>query len=91
MLHGWIVYRKDDAKKNEAFIQRFFQKENTYQIKFKLIIREKLCIGLQHNFTIRYDGKIYKKPDFIIMRTIDEILSELFRDWETINFERISQ
>lgn len=78
MLHGWIIYKEEDAKKNKAFIQRFFQKEATHQIKFELIIREKLCVGLEEDFSILYDGKFYQKPNFIIMRTIDEVLSHFF-------------
>ena len=79
MLKGWIVYSQVDAKKNQAFISRFFDKEQQYQISFELVYREQVAIGIsfdQPKLTIQ--GEIRNLPNFVIMRTIDPLLSRFF-------------
>ena len=80
MLNGWLIYQSTDANQNQALIQRFFQKAPKYQIQLHLILWEHLQIGIHSNQNILiYQNNPVHPPHFIIMRTIDHILSSFFQ------------
>lgn len=78
MLKGWIIYSQADADKNQAFISRFFDKQEAYQMHFELLYKEQLSIGFTVAFSIQKNGQSKPLPDFVIMRAIDPVLSGFF-------------
>ncbi|MDY0396882.1 hypothetical protein RWE15_24515 [Virgibacillus halophilus] len=73
---GWLIYRKDDAVKNESFIRWFMEEANNQNITLLLILRENLEVGIHHNrFTASYQQKTIQIPTLAIVRTIEPQLN----------------
>lgn len=76
MQKGWLIYRKEDARKNKPYIDWFIQEAFTQNLSLKLITRETLTIGIVNNErTIYLNGKVTTRPDFAVVRTIEPLLN----------------
>ena len=75
MKTGWLIYEKQDAIDNKAYIDWFISEAHQQQIRLTLILRENITYGLK-------DGKRFVQtteddalPDFMIIRTIEPLLT----------------
>lgn len=74
---GWLIYRKNDIKKNEFFINSFLEEGKKLGIKIQLLLSEKIDYGIKDSrFFLHYEGQSIPFPDFAICRTIDPLLSK---------------
>lgn len=77
MKKAWIIYRKEDAVRNEKYIRMYFEEGEKLGIAFELIYREKINIGCNRKgLTFDYEGKKKELPDFVINRVMDSILTK---------------
>lgn len=73
---GWLIYRKQDAKQNESFINWFIDEAQQQGVSLKLILREDITVGIINNKqTILIKSQPVNIPDFAVVRTIDMMLS----------------
>lgn len=73
---GWLIYDKEGAKRNEAYIQMYMKEGQSLGIKILLKYAEELSFGVSQNEMILLEkGKKAVYPDFIICRTIQPKLS----------------
>lgn len=78
-MTGWLVYRKEDAFKNESFIHWFIEEAERQQIALRLILREDLQVGIQQNqFAVSYQQQPIQVPTLAIVRTVEPQLNALF-------------
>jgi len=78
-LRGWLIYRKADAKENEAYIDWFIDEAKKQGLELRLVYRENLNIGLKDNKPIvAYSYETNTLPDFVIIRTVDSFLQNTF-------------
>lgn len=79
MKTGWLIYKKEDASRNESYINWFIKEANIQNINLQLILREDLLIGIDDiNFLTSYKDKTIRLPDFCINRTLDTTLQAHF-------------
>ena len=79
MKTGWLIYKKEDASKNESYIDWFIKEANKQNINLQLIYRENLLIGINGiTFLTYYKNKVINLPDFCIIRTLDATLQAHF-------------
>ncbi|NLP34838.1 MAG: ATP-grasp domain-containing protein [Clostridiales bacterium] len=76
-MKAWLIYYKESAIYNEAYINFYVEEGNKLGIEVKLILVEDLEFGVKENkLFIRYQGEIITKPDFAICRAIYPLLSK---------------
>lgn len=76
---GWLLYSKGDAKKNEGYIGFYMEEGIRLGIKIELIIVDNLEFGVRNNaYYMLYVNVPIKKPDFVISRTINPLLTKQF-------------
>ncbi len=76
-MTGWLIYRKEDAEKNSAFIDWMLTEAELLGIEVELVIYHELTYGIRDGHLF-IDWKGRNKPDFAIMRAIDPLLSQQF-------------
>jgi gamma-F420-2:alpha-L-glutamate ligase len=75
-MKAWLIYDRDSAIYNEAYINFYIEEGSKLDIAVKLILVEELEFGVEMNHLfIRYQGKQIPNPDFAICRTIYPLLS----------------
>ena len=75
-MTGWLIYSKEDAKKNEAYIGLYIDEGKKRGIEIILIYSEVLEFGVKNGeYYTAYKGKTISKPDFAISRTIYPLLT----------------
>lgn len=75
--HGWLLYRREDAERNQPFINMFIEEARKQDIHLHVYYRESIHIGIQQNKLIfLLDGEQISLPEFAIVRTIDSLLTE---------------
>ncbi|WP_010531132.1 ATP-grasp domain-containing protein [Lentibacillus jeotgali] len=75
-MNGWLIYNKNDAEHNKAYINWFLEEAHLQNIALRLILREDLTIGiLDSKDTIMLHGEPVSLPDFAVIRTIEPLLS----------------
>lgn len=76
ILQAWLIYAKEDADKNEAFIRMHREAGKKLGMEFDLIYAERLSITVEKgSFCLRYEGKLRERPDFVLCRTRDWLLT----------------
>src|SRR5690625_2412895 len=79
MKIGWLIYKKEDASKNQSYITWFIEEAKQQNILLKLILREELLIGIDgRNYFTYYENKHIDLPNFCIIRTIESTLQAHF-------------
>ena len=75
----WLIYNVEDIEPNKSYINFYFEECKIYGIKLYLIIRDRLhfCTNT-NNIQIIYDGKSVLKPNVVINRSRDYLLSKSF-------------
>lgn len=73
----WLIYRKDDAKRNQLFIQSLIDEGEKLHIQVSLKYRERFCIGvINGELSISYEDEPVKLPAGAIVRVPDPFFSE---------------
>jgi RimK family alpha-L-glutamate ligase len=76
MKTAWLIYTVTDANRNHDYIKWMMEEANNLNINLQLMLKERFSYGVKNNqLFIDYDGLEKKLPDFIIMRSIDSLLS----------------
>lgn len=75
-LRGWILYNKEDAKRNEGYIEFHKVEGEKLGIDIELLYIEDLEFGVQYDeWYLLYEGEELEKPDFAIVRMNYPLLS----------------
>ena len=73
---AWLVYEKNNTKRNHRFIAHWIKLGKQLGIKFKLILIEQLRYGVRNNNLFLQVNGVDSKPDFAVMRLNAPLLSE---------------
>ncbi len=76
---GWLIYKKEDAKRNEAFIEMFVKEARKQGLQLHLKYRESLIIGIHQNKLACWENgqkASLSLPHFAVVRTIEPLLNE---------------
>jgi len=77
MKEIWLIYRKDDAKRNQLFIQSLIEEGEKLNIQVSLKYREQFYIGvINGKLTLIYDEEQTELPAAAIVRVPDPFFSE---------------
>lgn len=75
-FNGWLLYKKADAIKNQAYIDWFIREAQFAGMSLQLVYREDLTIGImQQKRIILLKNEPVQLPDYAVSRTIDYVLS----------------
>ncbi|OIJ18360.1 hypothetical protein BKP45_12350 [Anaerobacillus alkalidiazotrophicus] len=78
---GWLIYNKESSKINEGFITWFIEEATKLNIDLRLLLKEDLSYGvLNHRLFILHKGVTLEKPNFVISRNNDPLLSKQLED-----------
>lgn len=76
---GLLIYDKRSARKNESFINWFLEEADKEALKLKFILREALTFKVESDqVKLLYNNKVIKQPDFVINRSRDLLINDLF-------------
>jgi gamma-F420-2:alpha-L-glutamate ligase len=73
-MNGWLIYNRDDAERNAAFIEWFLTESEQLHLKLRLVFTDELSISITQGLPA-FNHKEYDMPDFAIVRTIDPLLT----------------
>jgi gamma-F420-2:alpha-L-glutamate ligase len=92
--NGWVIYRKQDAIRNHAFIDWFIEECEKKNMILHLVLREDLQIGVASGkLILSVKKESVSLPDFAIVRTIEPLLNKQLEDLgiTVFNSSRVSQ
>jgi gamma-F420-2:alpha-L-glutamate ligase len=76
ILEGWLLYTKEDYRRNKAFAERFLNFGNNSKSRIRLIFKDDLIYGIKNNtYWLSYKDLEISPPDFVINRSIDYMMS----------------
>ncbi|WP_066720514.1 ATP-grasp domain-containing protein [Clostridium sp. Marseille-P299] len=76
MLHGWLIYSKEDSIKNEWLINEYIREGKELGISIELLLTDSLEFGVKDNtWFVQYKDQEMNLPDFAIVRTIYPLLN----------------
>jgi len=76
MQSGWLIYRKQDAKQNQSYIDWFINEAEKAGLTLSLIYREDLTVGIiNHKRRVLLKNNAVSLPDFAVVRTIEPLLN----------------
>lgn len=76
LLQGWMLYNREDAKRNAQYIQFHKEEGEKLGIEIKLLYIEDIEFGVLYDeWYVLYEGKELEKPDFAIVRMNYPLLS----------------
>src|SRR5699024_11185387 len=93
-MNGWLIYNLENAKDNKSYIDWFQTEAKKQQIDLKLVLREELSIGIiDGKYQTTVNGLTVSLPDFIVNRTIDPLLQNIFNllDVQTFNEKTVAE
>ncbi|OIK14358.1 ATP-grasp domain-containing protein [Bacillus sp. MUM 13] len=77
MINGWLIYSKNDAEKNQAYINWMLEEAGLLGISLDLHFREDFQIGYQNQeLFLSLHGNSTDLPGFAIVRTIDPFFTK---------------
>ena len=72
----WLIYKQEDVKKNQWYIEEYLRIGKELELKVELILIEELIFGIKDNtWFVGKKGKLEEPPEFAIIRTIYPLLS----------------
>ncbi|NLW11087.1 MAG: ATP-grasp domain-containing protein [Clostridiaceae bacterium] len=75
-LHGWIIYSRTEAERNQAYIEKYVRSAERLHVTLNLIYAEEIECGFDnHHPMVSYEGRAAVLPDFAINRTGDPFLA----------------
>lgn len=73
---GWLIYSKADAERNRTYIDWLINGALENGLELKLLYADHIIIGIQNGVnTLSYYGEVLSIPNFVIMRSISNVLS----------------
>lgn len=74
---GWLIYSQADAHRNKSYIDWFILECEKQELELKLVLKEKIKIGIyKNNLMIQLSGSYLEPlPDFAVVRVIDPLLN----------------
>ncbi|HZK35265.1 MAG TPA: ATP-grasp domain-containing protein [Bacillota bacterium] len=73
----WLIYSKEEASRNKHYITMYFDECNRRDIELILVYREDIEIGIRNGKPfVLYQGIEQDRPDFVICRIIDSLLTK---------------
>lgn len=76
LLQGWMLYNREDARRNAQYIQFHKEEGEKLGIEIKLLYIEDIEFGVLYDeWYVLYEGKELEKPDFAIVRMNYPLLS----------------
>lgn len=91
---GWLIYSEYEAKRNQNYIDFYLEEGKKREIKFHLLIAERIEIGVKDSvWFLSYDGLAIKHPDFVICRIRYPLLTKQleYMGIKTFNNSKISE
>ena len=81
MKRAWLIYGREDARKNEWYIKEFMNEGRKRDIEVTLLLVEDLTFGVKKgSLVISHKGSQLTAPDFAIVRTIYPMLTKHLED-----------
>src|SRR5690625_4920975 len=78
-MNGWLIYTEADAARNESYIEWFLFEAKRQNVHITLLYREHLDVGLDgEKYIFRYKGKDVSLPSFVVNRTVEPLLQQIF-------------
>ena len=74
--HGWLIYREEDAKRNERFIKLLFSAAEKRNLSLSLITLEQFSWNITNGPAL-FQKKTVADPDFLLNRSISHWVNEL--------------
>lgn len=75
-MRAWLIYSRQDAKKNKEYIDIYIQEGKAMGIAIELLLVENIEFGIRAgNWYVEYCHVMPSQPDFAICRTIYPLLS----------------
>lgn len=85
--NGWLIYRREDARKNKSYIEWMLQEANELGIELSYQEYEDITIGHRNNkLYIEVQQQEVVRPDFAIVRTIDPFFTKQLELLGTVCF-----
>ena len=76
-MNWWILYEREDYKKNKSYVDLYFKECEKYGISLTLVLKEELGLVIKNPETEFYiKGEKCKKPDLVINRSRDYFLAK---------------
>jgi len=76
---GWVVYNKEDAQRNQEYIQWMLDEAQALGMTLRHVPREEIYVGIRSGHpAIWLANGLASAPDFVIVRTIEPILNAQF-------------
>ena len=76
-MNWWILYEREDYKKNKSYVDLYFKECEKYGISLTLVLKEELGLVIKNPETEFYiKEKKCKKPDLVINRSRDYFLAK---------------
>lgn len=75
-MKAWLIYRIEDAERNQSFIDWFLSEARNLNIQLELIYHHEISYGVKNSKLSIHRNKETALPDFVIMRAIDVLLSK---------------
>lgn len=76
-LKGWLIYKKQDAEKNQGFIRMLVEEASKLHITLQLVFEEDSFYGIKNNqFILSHSIFDSKEIHFAIVRTINPLLTK---------------
>ncbi|WP_058306100.1 ATP-grasp domain-containing protein [Gracilibacillus massiliensis] len=74
-MQAWIIYEQEDADKNKAYIDWFINEAKFLKVELTLVYVHQIYYGVRNNKLFIESNQEDSLPDFVIMRTINDLLS----------------
>jgi gamma-F420-2:alpha-L-glutamate ligase len=76
MYKAWLIYNQPDAHRNREFISWMVAEAKELDIELQVRYKEKFTFGVRNSsLFVIYNQEEVRKPDFAIMRNMDELFS----------------
>ncbi len=94
MIRGWLIYNREDRKRNNRFIDWFLEEAENLGIDLSLRLKEDFVYGIKNSqHFIEYKGEKIALPKFAIVRNVDTLFTKQleYLGIKTFNTSLISQ
>lgn len=76
-MKAWLIYPKEEAVRNEAYIDWMIEEGKKLNVLIQVLVREKFHLGItDKKLSITYENKKIEPPDFAIVRVMDPFFSK---------------
>ena len=92
-MKAWLVYEKNNIKRNYRFIAHWIKLGKLSGVEFKLVLKEQLIYGVQNDDLFLKVNGVDLRPDFAVMRLNAPLISEFLEkmDIPVFNNARVAR